>query len=229
MKKSNLKLKKKVIPTNLTANQFAEFILPHLSVGSRGPQRKLPLHRIFNYILQVLYTGMQWKMLPITIDVKTGNPEIHYTRIFKIYQRWVNDKSLERVFENTVRLLVTNNLTDLTVLHGDGSSTPAKKGGDMIGYNGHKHFKGEKVVAIVDRNINVLSPYTIAAGNKNESPLFSSALSSLKSIAKTVGISISGSIMSLDGAYDSIKNRKLIFNSRMIPNINENKRNRKKN
>ena len=76
-----------------------------------------------------------------------NRPEIHYTRIFKIYQRWVNDKSLERVFENTVGLLVTNNLTDLTVLHGDGSSTPAKKGGDMIGYNGHKHFKGEKVVA----------------------------------------------------------------------------------
>jgi hypothetical protein len=34
--------------------------------------------------------------------------------------------------------------------------------------------------------------------------------------------------MSLDGAYDSKKNRKLIFNAGMKPNINENKRNRKK-
>lgn len=34
--------------------------------------------------------------------------------------------------------------------------------------------------------------------------------------------------MSLDGAYDSMKNRKAIFNSRMTPNIPENKRNRKK-
>jgi hypothetical protein len=34
--------------------------------------------------------------------------------------------------------------------------------------------------------------------------------------------------MSLDGAYDSKKNRKLIFNAGMTPNINENKRNRKK-
>ena len=84
------------------------------------------------------------------------------------------------------------------------------------------------MVAIVDRNVNVISPYTTAAGNRNESPLFSSALSSLKSIAKAVWISISGSLMSLDGAYDSTKNRKLIFNSGMIPNINENKRNRKK-
>jgi len=76
------------------------------------------------------------------------------TRIFRIYQRWVQDKSLERVFENTVSLLVQNNLVDCTILHGDGSSTAAKKGGDMLGYNGHKHFKGEKVVAIVDRNVN---------------------------------------------------------------------------
>jgi len=33
--------------------------------------------------------------------------------------------------------------------------------------------------------------------------------------------------MSLDGVYDSKKNRKLIFNSGMQPNIPENKRNRK--
>jgi len=32
----------------------------------------------------------------------------------------------------------------------------------------------------------------------------------------------------LDGAYDSQKNRKMIFNADMIPNINENPRNRKK-
>ena len=43
-----------------------------------------------------------------------------------------------------------------------------------------------------------------------------------------IGSSIVGSIMSLDGVYDSKKNRKSIFNSRMTPNIPENKRNRKK-
>jgi hypothetical protein len=57
----------------------------------------------------------------------------------------VKDKSLDRVFESTVSLLVQNNLVDCTILHGDGSSTAAKKDGDMLGYNGHKHFKDEKV------------------------------------------------------------------------------------
>lgn len=228
MKKPTFLRKNKHIPTQLTEMQFAEFILPHLSVGKSGPKCSIPLSKIFNYILLVIHTGMQWYKLPIDGN-ENGKPEIHYTRIFRIYQRWVKDKSLERVFENTVSLLVQNNLVDCTILHGDGSSTTAKKGGDMLGYNGHKHFKGEKVVAIVDRNVNVISPYVRASGNQNESPLFEPALHALKKIASAVGLDFKGSVMSLDGAYDSKKNRKLIFNSGMTPNINENKRNRKKN
>jgi hypothetical protein len=45
------------IPTELTLRQFEQFVLPHLTIGSRGPIPKLPLHKIFNYILQVLYLG----------------------------------------------------------------------------------------------------------------------------------------------------------------------------
>lgn len=169
----------KSIPTTLTEEQFNEFILPHLSVGSREPNCSIPLYQVFNYILMIIHTGMQWKNLPIDKG-EDGKAIICYTRIFRIYQRWVNDGSLDKVFIHSVIKLHKNNMLDLSVLHGDGSSTPAKKGGDKIGYNGHKHFKGEKVVAIVDRNVNVITPFVTAAGNKNESPLFLSALESLK-------------------------------------------------
>ena len=219
--------KYKNIPTKLTEKTFNQFVLPYLSVGKRGPKCSISLHKVFNYILFIAHTGIQWSNLPIE-QKANAKPEIHYTRIFRIYQRWVGDSSLHSLFESTVITLADNQLLDLSVLHGDGSSTTAKKGGDMIGYNGHKHFKGEKVVVIVDRNVNVLTPFTTAAGNKNESPLFKSALTHLKNITKTIGASIKGSIMSLDGAYDSRRNRKLIFNAEMTPNIPENKRNRKK-
>ena len=46
---------------------------------------------------------------------------------------------------------------------------------------------------------------------------------------KAIGACIVGSKMSLDGIYDSRKNRKMIFNNGLTPNIPENKRNRKKN
>lgn len=88
-------------------------------------------------------------------------------------------------------------------------------------------MKGDKVVAICDRNCNVIAPMVFAPGNRNESPLIREAMGPLKSIAKEVGFTLKGSIMSLDGVYDCHKNRKMIFNAGMKPNINPNKRNRK--
>lgn len=53
------------IPTKLTLEQFNAFILPHLTAGKRGPSSKLTFFKLFNYILKFLYTGCQWKELPI--------------------------------------------------------------------------------------------------------------------------------------------------------------------
>ena len=119
-------------------------------------------------------------------------------------------------------------MLDLSVIHGDGTTTAAKKGGDNIGYNNHKKIKGDKVVALCDRNCNVVSPFVSASGNKNESPLLIKVLKPLKGIMKSIGANIENTVLSLDGAYDCRENRKAIFNSGMTPNINENKRNRKK-
>ena len=63
------------IPTKLSEAQFGEFVLPHLSRGRRGPAPTLSLHKIFSYILQILYMVCQWKMLPIERNAK-GLPEI---------------------------------------------------------------------------------------------------------------------------------------------------------
>ena len=54
------------IPTQLGLALFEQFVLPHLSIGSRGPALKLSLFKIFSYILQQLYLGCQWKQLPIS-------------------------------------------------------------------------------------------------------------------------------------------------------------------
>ena len=50
------------IPTKLSLEQFEEFVLPHLSGGRRGPPPTLSSHKIFNYILQLLYMGCQWAL-----------------------------------------------------------------------------------------------------------------------------------------------------------------------
>ena len=60
------------IPTELSLERFREFVLPHPTVGSRGPAPKLSFHALLNYILKLLYLRCQWKELPIERDEKVA-------------------------------------------------------------------------------------------------------------------------------------------------------------
>src|SRR5687768_8244623 len=215
------------IPVQLAETEFNEFILPHLSMPKRGPKCKLGYHRVFNLILWVLYTGMQWKCLPVPTDCD-GIPEIHYTTVYKVFAKWADDGSLEHAFIASVGHLAAHHQLDLRILHGDGTDTVAKKGGDGIGYSGYKHQKGEKVIAIVDNHGYILAPLPVAPVNEADTVLLPGALKALKRIGKQTGLSFKGAYFNLDGGFDSVSNRKAIFNAGLIPNVRENPRNRKR-
>ena len=123
------------IPVQLSEPEFEAFILPHLSMPKRGPQCKLGYYRVFNLILWVLYTGMQWKCLPVPQDAE-GKPAIHYTTVYKVFARWADDGSLWQAFVASVRHLAVKKQLDLSVLHGDGTNTVAKKGAMALGFRG---------------------------------------------------------------------------------------------
>jgi transposase len=116
------------IPVQLSAPEFEAFILPHLSMPKRGPKCKLGYHRVFHLILWVLYTGMQWKCLPIPQDT-AGKPAIHYTTVYRVFAKWADDGSLWQAFVASVAHLAKAKQLDLSILHGDGTNTVAKKGG----------------------------------------------------------------------------------------------------
>lgn len=115
-------ISKRKLPVKLTRKQFYRFVAPHLSRGKRGPQPKLSQWKIFNYILYVLHTGIQWDQL------KTHRNELHYSNIYKWHLKWSKDGSYQNLFEAGVQALFLANKLDLSILHGDGSTTIAKKG-----------------------------------------------------------------------------------------------------
>jgi transposase len=215
------------IPVQLSEAEFHTFIFPHLSMPKRGPKGTLGYHRLFNLILWVLYTGMQWKGLPVP-KAHNGTAAIHDTTVYKVFARWSDDGSLAHAFIASVAPLSEHNQLDLSVLHGDGTNTVAKKGGDGIGYSGHKHQKGEKVIAIIDNNGDVLAPLPVAPVNKADTVLFPEGLKALQRVAKRTGLGRKGAYLNLDGGFDSTSKRKAIFNAGMIPNIKENPRNRQR-
>jgi transposase len=123
------------IPVQLSAPEFATFLLPHLSMPKRGPKCKLGYYRVFHLIVWVLYTGMQWKSLPVPQDAQ-GKPTIHYTIVYKVFATWADDGSLWQAFVASVRHLAAEKQLDLSVLHGDGTNTVAKKGAMALAARG---------------------------------------------------------------------------------------------
>ena len=115
------------IPVQLSEPEFNACIFPHLSRPKRGPTCTLGDHRLCNLILWVLYTGMPWKCLPIPKDV-TGTPAIHDTNVYRAFATWAADGSLQKAFIASVGHLAAEQQLDVSVLHGDGTNTVAKKG-----------------------------------------------------------------------------------------------------
>ena len=131
------------IPVQLSETEFSAFILPHLSMPKRGPKCKLGYYRVFNLILWVLYTGMQWKCLPVPQDAQ-GKPAIHYTTVYKVFATWADDGSLWQAFVASVQYLAAEQHLDTSILHGDGTNTVAKKGAMALGIQGTNIRRGRK-------------------------------------------------------------------------------------
>jgi Transposase DDE domain len=82
-------------------------------------------------------------------------------------------------------------------------------------------------LAITNNNGYVVSPLLVAPVNETDMVLLPDGLNTLKKVANQIGLNLRGAYLNLDGGFDSMRNRKMIFNAGMIPNIKENPRNRK--
>ena len=69
---------------------------------------------------------------------------IHYTTIYKVFATWADDGSLWQAFVASVRHLAVEKQLDMSVLHGDGTNTVAKKGGMVSGSRGTNIRKGRR-------------------------------------------------------------------------------------
>ena len=85
-----------------------------------------------------------------------------------------------------------------------------------------------KVIAITDHHGYVFAPIPVAPVNETDMVLFPEGLKALKKVIKEVRLGLRGASLNLDGGFDAAHNRKCIFNAGLIPNIPENRRNRKR-
>jgi transposase len=208
------------IPTSVTQDQFNEHVLPYLNTAKRGYVCSIPLYKVFNYMLYRLHTGCQWEEVPIE-----AGDEITWWAVYHHYRKWSRDGSLQRVYEHSIQ--VVSELLDLSVLNVDGSHAVAKKGGEAVAYQGRKKAKTSNILPITDHNGYIVATTEIVAGNHNDAYELKPHLQAAFKSMKRLGLPIAGAFFNADSAFDTRDARKVCFNHHLVPNIAENKRNRK--
>ena len=214
------------IPISLTEKQFNEHVRPYITVAKRGYECKIPLYKVFNHILYQLHTGCQWYQLPIDPDPHDPDKkEISWHAVYYHFRKWSRDGSLKRVWQGSIMTIsVDLNLSELNL---DGSHALAKKGGDSVAYQGRKKGKTTNILPITDRQGFIIASTGLIAGNHNDAYNLKTHLQDAFQFLKRLGLDIRGAFFNADKAFDTKEARKTCFNHAVVPNIDENKRNRK--
>lgn len=157
---------------------------------------------------------------------RPAKKEISYHAVYHHYRKWSRDGSLERVFQHSIGWI--RDQIDTRHLNLDGSHALAKKGGEAVAYQGRKKAKTSNVLPITDANGCILATTGIIAGNHNDAFELTDTLRAAFKFIKGLSIEIAGSYFNADAAFDTKAARRTCFNFKLIPNIVENSRSRKR-
>lgn len=214
------------IPVRVTQEEFARHFAPHLSQAKRGFVSKIPLHKIFNYILYRLHTGCQWAQLPIVAPAASPDKkEISWHAVYYHFRRWSRDGSLEKAWQASV--VEVKGELDLSEMSVDGSHTLAKKGGVGVSYQSRKRAKTSNLLSLCEAKGYVIGCLGMRPGHHHDVFEFKPALQTAFKLLKRLGLCLEGALFHADPAFDTKAARKTCFNHGLVPNIKQNRRNRK--
>ena len=126
------------LPKRVSRKDCNRSIASYLKTPQTGPTPQLSRYNIFNSILPVLHTGMQWR------ELKTRKNERHWTTVYKWHHRWSKDGSSHALFDASVIHLRDTHQLDTALLQGDGSNLVVNKGAKASALRGTSTRKGQK-------------------------------------------------------------------------------------
>ena len=78
------------------------WLLPHLCIGSRGPQLKVDRLEVVETILYKLKTGCQWRQLPVK-QFFTGET-LTWSGVYHHFNEWRKDGSWKKLWLRVLQL-----------------------------------------------------------------------------------------------------------------------------
>ena len=206
----------------LTKRQINQNIVPMLSKGNRGPSCKVGEWRIVRAILYRMKTGIQWRELPM--DSLFGRHLTSWQSVYHYFSKWCKDGSFYWLW--TVVLGVCGELLDMSSVEVDGSHTPAKRGGQQVGYQGRKKASTTNMLFLTDRQGLPLACSDPMSGQHHDIFEIEKNVFKMVTTLQQAGLATKGLFLNGDAGFDAEKMRDICADYDIIANIARNKKNR---
>ncbi|MEK6479900.1 transposase [Catalinimonas sp. 4WD22] len=183
----------------ISKSMIEKWILPHLSYGRRGFKTTVPIVEIVECILYRLKTGCQWREVPtkqfFTVKV------LAWSTVFYHFNKWSKAGCWKEIW---VHLLKANlHHLDLSSAEFDGSHTPAKNGGDAVGYQGRKATNTTNALFLSDNQGVMLAMSTPQEGQHHDLYQIQELFEEICNLLKEAGINLKGIFLNADPGFDS--------------------------
>jgi len=117
--------------------EFSKFFVSYLPIQKTGRKLSVGLWRIVKAILYKLKTGIQWKHLPMRQFF--GFTRYSWQSVYYHFNKWSQSGVWQQCYMNLLKSY--RRKLDMSVVNLDGTHTPAKRGGEAVGYQGRKKTK----------------------------------------------------------------------------------------
>lgn len=174
-------------------------------------------------ILYRMKTGCQWRELPVRLYFDTGKEK--WQHIYYYFNKWSKDSSFKKVW---IAILTDNKqLLDMSSVQLDGSHTPAKRGGESVGYQGRKATKTSNSLYLCDNTGQMLAVSESQCGEHNDLYDISKLFKEMIAVLEQAAINCKGIFVNADPGFDSQELKDTCAENEIELNVKPNKRNQK--
>ena len=199
------------------------WILPQLSIGTRGCACSVDLLEVIEAILYKLKSGCQWRQLPVKQFFTAGS--LTWSGVYYHFNEWRKDGSWKKLWVNLLQLHRCR--LHLSSVQLDGSHTLAKNGGAAIGYQGRKAARTTNLLFLADSRGQPLACARPQAGNHHDLFDIETSFGEICALLEEAQISLEGLFLNADSGFDAKGLRDDCFRRGIEANIALNPRSRK--
>lgn len=205
----------------MTKGKINKFFVQYLYEYETGRPLKVKLWRIVKAILYKLKTGIQWRHLPMRQFF--GFTRYTWQSVFYHFNKW----SQTGIWQECYKRLLSDHRKnlDMSVINLDGTHTPAKRGGQAVGYQGRKKCNTSNMLILTDRQGVPIGWSEPISGNHHDSYELKKTASKIFDKIRDAGLNLEGLFLNADAGFDVKEFRELCEKNEIFHNIDFNKRN----